>query len=114
MHVTRESSVLTRLVDKAAQFAARPSLVYFGTDGDELEALAAETQAVAAKPAPDGRLVGDAELILAQTLLAIARARGCGESALIFCQIAGVLLPVVRENAFRAIEQGLRPAPRGD
>jgi hypothetical protein len=108
--VTTASNLLLRLIDQAERVVNRPARAFLGDDQEAIALLGAEIKRAVEQPAPDGRLVGDYELLLAQVLAMIGRTRGDGERAMVLCQVAGVLIPAVRESLGKAIEAQRAPA----
>lgn len=92
------SNLLIRLLDAAERAVTRRG------DAIEAELLYDEVKVFADMPAPDGRFIGDYERVLADVLVKMERARGFGEHVTGWAQVAGVLIPLVRENLSRAIE----------
>lgn len=98
------SSLLLRLVDEAERIVNRPALPP-SVDAARVEALELEARTLIDKPVANGtpRIAGDYELLLCQVLRMIARARGNGERVMVLAQVAGVLIPAVRDNLATAI-----------
>lgn len=96
------SSLLLRLIDTAEAVTCRPRLT---SDVDTTCALRDEVVAFVLKPIDGARLVSDEAVLLAQVLHLIARERVFGNArpAQLGCQLAGVMLPYIREDLTRAI-----------
>lgn len=93
--------LLERLVVSATNAISMPGR----GDPQESDELAEQITAEYKKPAPDGRLVHEEDLLLAQVLCMHARAaweRNSDKGALLG-QVIGVLIPKAREHLFAAM-----------
>jgi len=97
------SNVLVRLID-AAERAINRNALTATADSQDLVLLHEEVSERIARPSEGERIVGSHEILLADVLIKIINARAMDSSrAPLFCQVAGVLLPVVREDMFRVM-----------
>lgn len=98
------SNVITRLIDAAEAVINRPALPN-ASDLQATIALYEEVDEAAARSARAGdSVIGAHETLLADVLVKIVNARAVDPARVpLWCQIAGVLLPVVREDLGRVI-----------
>lgn len=95
-------NLLERLVVEATNAIAMPGRVL----PEDMAELAERLQREYDKPAPDGRLVHEEDLLLAHTLGMYARTRmreGLGSENVPLPQVIGVLLPHARSHLFAAM-----------
>ena len=105
------SNVLLRLINAAEAVINRPSMPN-DEDNEQHRLLHIEVSEVVNKPCDGERIAGPHEILLADVLRHIAAARVFApERAPLWCQIAGVLLPVVREDAYRAMKAAHEARP---
>ncbi|HXF44936.1 MAG TPA: hypothetical protein VNK91_02350 [Burkholderiaceae bacterium] len=98
------TSLFGALLEAAEKALARPSLLAAADELAAAQLLAAEVRQAADKLAAP-QLVFEEEALLADVLVKIMRARRDhdDERLRLFAQIAGVLVPVVREHAHAAL-----------
>ena len=104
------SNVLVRLCDAAEAVINRPAMPNV-EDVRQTTALYVEVVAAVNKPREIESIVSAHEIALADALAHIVDARAANPSRVaLWCQVAGVLLPAVREDLFRVMcaERGAR------
>jgi hypothetical protein len=107
MPVVRPLSEILRDVVTVAGFVTLTPATAFG-HREELNDLRTEVAAAIARPAPDGRVIDERAAMLITAALHIAGPEWKEPG---WVQLAVFLLPAVREQWGRAVEQELRPSP---
>lgn len=104
------STLYTVLLDTAERVMNRGSLHPDVELERSLVTLNDEIEAAVRKPVEGARLINDEEKLLARCLLRILYARRGkdNERTRLWAQVAGVLVPVVREHFGQALEVGRR------
>ncbi|MBI5112890.1 MAG: hypothetical protein HZA68_13055 [Rhodovulum sp.] len=111
--MTPTVDLLLRLTDQAEALLYRSAV---RIDDAQLVALREDVLRASNKPVEDERLITEFAVLLAHVLMLLDRERRYhrDQRAAGLAQVAGVLLPLVQRDLWRAIEVAKLPPPRAD